>query len=331
MPFWTLLREKKTFKIIKMQSGAVKFGIAIPQAFHQVPVDVSLIENFLARADSSGYDSVWVQEVIDATLLEPAALLTYAAALTQNLRLGSAVLLSGLRPPLQLAKTLATLDQLSRGRLIVGVGLGSNIQIYPAFGISGEKRVRRFVEGIALMKRLWTEDQVDYDGEFWKIRDERLGPKPIQRPHPPIWFGGSHPNALRRAVQLGNGWIGGRTPTDKFRSHVLAVQQVLDELDRDPADFMIGKRVYIGVESNRARAEKRLNEWFSRVYHRGDIADSAAIFGGEQECVDKIGEVVLAGAKLVILNPIADHMEHLDRLARDILPKISATWQFKNK
>jgi len=85
---------------------------------------------------------------------------------------------------------------------------------------------------------------------------------------------------------------------------------------------MIGKRVYIAVDSNRTRAERKLNQWFSQVYGASDIAGSAAIYGSEQECIDKLGEVVFAGAKLLILNPISDHMEHLEGLAKNILPKI---------
>jgi len=310
-----------------MHGHAIKFGIAIPQAFNQEPVDVALIEKFLRGANTSGYHSVWVQEVVDASLLEPTCLLTYAAALTQNLQLGSAVLLTTLRAPLQLAKMLSSIDQLSQGRLIIGAALGSNTQNYPAYGISAEKRVRRFVEGIALMKKLWTEERVNHDGEYWRLHDESLEPKPIQKPHPPIWLGGSHPNALRRAVQLGDGWIGGRTTIDKFKTHVIAVRQILEELNRDPADFMIGKRVYIAVDSNRTRAERKLNQWFSQVYGAGDIAGSAAIYGSEQECIDKLGELILAGTKLLILNPVSDHMEHLEGLAKNVLPKISSTWR----
>ena len=156
---------------------AVQFGIAIPQGFGKEPVDVALIEKFLRQADALGYHSLWVQEVIDAALLEPVALLTYAAALTQRIRLGSAILLTALRSPLQLAKTLSSLDQLSRGRLIVGVGLGSNTEVYPGYGISTDKRLRRFVDGIDLLKALWTEEQVSREGEFWKLVDGTAGAK----------------------------------------------------------------------------------------------------------------------------------------------------------
>jgi probable F420-dependent oxidoreductase len=305
---------------------AVQFGLAIPQAFGKEPVDVALVENFLKQADVLGYHSLWVQEVIDAALLEPVALLTYAAALTQRIRLGSAILLTALRSPLQVAKTLSSLDQLSRGRLIVGVGLGSNTEVYPGYGISTDKRLRRFLDGIDLLKALWTEEQVSRESEFWKLVDERVEPKPVQKPHPPLWFGGSHPNALRRAVKLGSGWLGGRTSTEKFRGQVAGVQRCLEEFKRDPADFMIGKRVYIAVDRDKTLAERKLNEWFNQVYGVGDIASSAAIYGGEQECVDKLGEIVTAGAKLLILNPISDHLEQQQSLAHNVLPKIDPAW-----
>ena len=305
----------------------VQFGIAIPQAFAGAAVDVTLIENFLRKADELGYHSVWVQEVIDAGLLEPVSLLTYAAALTQRVRLGSAILLTTLRSPLQVAKTLSTLDNLSRGRLIVGVGLGSNTEVYPGYGIPAEKRLRRFVEGIELIKTLWTEDKVSRDGPFWKLVDEQVEPKPVQKPHPPLWFGGSHPNALRRAAQLGSGWLGGRTSTEKFAAQVMVLRQCLDELQRDSVDFMIGKRVYIAVDKDKSRAEQKLNQWFSEVYNVRDIASTTAIYGGAQECVDKLGDVVSAGAKLLILNPVSDHLEHLDMLASEVLPKIEPAWK----
>lgn len=306
---------------------SIQFAIAIPQAFGGASVDVALVDNLLRKADELGYHSVWVQEVIDAGLLEPVSLLTYAGALTRRVRLGSAILLTTLRSPLHLAKTLSTLDNLSRGRLIVGVGLGSNTEVYPGYGISAEKRLGRFLEGIDLIKTLWTEERVSRESEFWKLVDERVEPKPVQKPHPPLWFGGGHPNALRRAVQLGSGWLGGRTSTEKFKAHVVGVRRNLDELNRDPNDFMIGKRTYIAVDKNRTRAEQKLNQWFGEVYNVRDIANTTAIYGGAQECVDKLGEIVLAGAKLLILNPISDHLEHLETLASDVLPKINPAWQ----
>jgi len=305
----------------------IEFGIALPQACTNAPVDRDLLKQFCRKADELTFHSLWVQEVIGASQLEAVSLLTYASALTQKIRLGSAVLLTALRVPFQLAKVLSSLDQLSGGRLIIGVGLGSDTGIYPAFGLSPERRLRRFLEGIALIKRLWTEEQVTHAGEFSQFENKSCKPKPLQKPYPPIWFGGSHPNALRRAVELGTGWIGGRTPTDRFKSHVAILRQVLAEKGRDPASFMIGKRVFVAVDANKRRAEQSLQEWFANVYGSGSggTATSVSVYGNQQECIDKIGEIVQAGAKLLILNPIADHIEQLDCLAHDVLPKVSSS------
>jgi alkanesulfonate monooxygenase SsuD/methylene tetrahydromethanopterin reductase-like flavin-dependent oxidoreductase (luciferase family) len=303
----------------------IEFGIALPQACTKAPVNRALLNQFCQKADASSFHSLWVQEVIGASQLEAVSLLTYASAVTQNIRLGSAVLLTALRVPFQLAKVLSSLDQLSGGRLIIGVGLGSDTGVYPAFGLSPERRLRRFLEGIALIKRLWTEEEVSHAGDFWQFENKSCEPKPLQKPYPPIWFGGSHPNALRRAVELGTGWIGGRTPTEKFKSHVTILRKILAEKDRDPASFMIGKRVFVVVDASKRRAEQSLEEWFANVYGSGGTASVVSVYGNQQECIDKIGEIVEAGAKLLILNPIADHIEQLDCLAQDILPKFSTS------
>ena len=143
----------------------VELGVAIPQTTVQGAVDARRIREFLARAEALGFQSVWVVEHILGGIrsLEPVALLTYAAACTERMRLGSAVLLTALRSPVHLAKSLATLDHLSGGRLTVGVGLGGNPRVYPAFGLDAARRAARFAEGLALMKRLWTEARVTFE------------------------------------------------------------------------------------------------------------------------------------------------------------------------
>src|SRR5215470_10285859 len=130
-------------------TGSIPCGIGIPQMFSTSPVDVDLVRRFLSRAEELDYESLWVQERIigDFPMLEPVSLLTYAAGLTSRLRLGTSVLLTVLRNPVQLAKSLATLDQLSEGRLIVGVGIGGHVP-ESIFGLSSERRATRFVEGL---------------------------------------------------------------------------------------------------------------------------------------------------------------------------------------
>src|SRR6059036_1920056 len=156
--------------------SGVRLGVAIPQTILAGAFDVRGLRGFLSRAEALGFESAWVVEQILGSIrsLEPVTLLTYAAAITERLRLGSAVLLTALRSPVHLAKSLTTLDHLSGGRLIVGVGLGANQPLYPAFGIPTGGRAERFAEGVRLMKRLWTESRVTFDGRFWKLTDATM-------------------------------------------------------------------------------------------------------------------------------------------------------------
>src|SRR3954447_2086363 len=138
-----------------MASGNIPCGIAIPQTFSS-SVDVEHIRRFVSKAEALGYESLWVQEQIlsESAIVEPVTLLTYTAALTSKPRLGTSVLLTVIRNPVQLAKSLASLDQLSGGRLTLGVGIGGAHVPEQVFGISSERRARRFVEGLQVIKAL---------------------------------------------------------------------------------------------------------------------------------------------------------------------------------
>lgn len=305
---------------------AVEFGIAIPQTFADGPVRMDLIRDAIVRAEALGFASLWVQEEILGTppTLEPVELLSYAAAVTRRARLGTAVLVSPLRSPVHLAKSLATLDQLSHGRLIVGVGLGGSTGAYPAFGVPADGRVARFREGIELMRRLWTEPTVTHHGPFWTLDGAALEPKPVQRPHPPIWIGARHPAALRRAVALGDGFIGaGASSLAEFAEAVGIVREALTESGRDPAAFPIAKRVYITVDDDGGRAGRRLEAWLSRFYGTPGLAEKVAVCGPPRACAGALSAVAARGARLLILNPLFDEPGELERLAAEVLPHVS--------
>ena len=303
----------------------VELGVAIPQTRLDGAFDVEKLRGFLARAEALGVQSAWVVEQVLGSIrsLEPVALLTYAAACTERLRLGSAVLLTALRSPVHLAKSLATLDHLSGGRLTVGVGLGGNPRIYPAFGLQAARRAARFAEGLRLMKRLWTDERVTFEGEFFKLQNASMEPKPLQKPHPPLWFGGHHPNALRRAVELGDGFIGaGSVSTATFLGEVKLLKSLLEEAGRDPARFPLGKRVYIAVDHDRARAGRRLAEWFGAFYGKPELAAEVSVWGDAGECVDRLAEITAAGVGFLMLNPVFDESEQLEQFASRIAPKL---------
>ena len=304
---------------------STKCGISIPQTFEQSHIDVELIRKFVVRAEALGYDSLWVQEqmISDAAILEPVALLTYVAGLTSRVRLGTAVLLTVVRNPVELAKILATIDQLSRGRLIVGVGIGGETTPHEIFGVPREHRARRFVEGIKVMKALWTEPRATVSGDFWNFKDVPMEPKPAQKPHPPLWFGARTELALKRAARLGDGWMGpGSSSSAEFVQHMEWIRRLLDEARRDPATFSISKRVYIAVDDNRDRAEQRLRRWFGARYKFADMAPRVSIYGGRAECIDKLSVLVRAGAQQLLLDPVYDHVEQMELLAAEVVPAI---------
>jgi probable F420-dependent oxidoreductase len=301
------------------------FGLALPQTFLDGRVDLASVRRVLARAETLGFHSVWVQEQIlgSTPSLEPVELLTYAAALSERVKLGAAVLLTTLRGPLHLAKSLATLDQLSQGRLIVGVGLGGNLPLYPAYGISTDHRVTRFVEGIQIMKALWTKPSTTFTGRFWRLDDATMEPKPVQHPHPPLWFGAHCEAAIERSAELGDGFIGaGSSSVEEFAGVVARLRAALERRGRDPGSFPVSKRVYIAVDEDEGRAVRRLEEWFGRFYRDPTLARRVAVWGSPDRCVESLARVADAGARLVVLNPVYDEGDQVDRLAGEVVPRV---------
>jgi len=306
-------------------NARLTLGVAIPQTFPDGRIEPRRIQTFVQRAEALGFHSAWVVEHTFGAMpaLAPIELLTYAAAMTERLQLGAAVLLTALRTPVQTAKSLATLDQLSGGRLIVGVGLGGNPKVYPAFGLTAERRAARFAEGLRVMKRLWTEPQVTLDGEFYQLENVSVQPRPLQTPHPPLWFGGHHELALRRAVELGDGFIGaGSASTATFAEQMKVLRSILAERGRDPASFPIGKRVYLAIDRDRARAGKRLAEWFGAFYGRPALAEEVSVWGDVDTCVEGLRAVAAAGSGFLMLNPVFDEAEQLERIAADLAPRL---------
>src|SRR6266851_563510 len=305
---------------------AVKFAIAIPQFYADGEFDPAAFRSYFSRVEELGFDSAWAQENMlgAAPQLGPLETMTYAAACTQRIRVGCAVFVSTLHGPVHLAKSLASLDQLSRGRIDVGVGTGGKGRQFAAFGLDQDRYVARFTEGIALMKALWTEPRITFDGEFWQLRDAPMEPKPFQKPYPPLWFGGSGPSALRRAVRLGHGFFGaGSTPTGRFADQVKIVREELAAAGRPAADFPIAKRVYIAIDEDAGRARRRINDEMERLYGRrsADI-EAAAVAGTPADCAAALREVVAAGAELILFTPMFEQAGHAERLAAEVIPQL---------
>jgi alkanesulfonate monooxygenase SsuD/methylene tetrahydromethanopterin reductase-like flavin-dependent oxidoreductase (luciferase family) len=235
------------------------------------------------------------------------------------------VFVSTLHSPVHLAKSLASLDQLSRGRLEVGVGTGGKGRPFAAFGVDPARYVARFSEGIRLMKALWTEPRVTFDGEFWQLENAPMEPKPFTKPYPRLWFGGASEPALRRAVRIGDGFFGaGSSPTGKFAEQVQIVRAALAEAGRPAADFPIAKRVYIGIDDDAERARDRMNEALAGIYgQRIPAIEAATVTGTAADCVRQASEVAAAGAELILFTALFDQREQMERLAAEVLPGLA--------
>jgi probable F420-dependent oxidoreductase len=304
----------------------MRFAIAIPQFYADGEFDPAAFRAYLSRAEELGFESAWTQEQLLGSWnqLAPIETMTYAAACTRRLRLGCVVFVSTLYSPVHLAKSLSTLDQLSRGRIEIGVGTGGPGRPFAAFGVDPARYVTRFTEGIALMKALWTQPRVTFDGKFWQLKDAAMEPKPFQKPYPPLWFGAAGEPALRRAVRLGDGFFGaGSSPTARFAEQVTVVRQALAETGRPAESFPIAKRVYLAIDDNAERARARMNAALTELYgHRVEAIEAAAVAGTAADCVRELRQVGEAGAELILCTALFDQAEQMERLAAVVIPEL---------
>ena len=303
----------------------MRFAISIPQYTGDGgEFDDKSFRSFLGRAEELGFESGWTQEQVlgSAPTLAPLQALTYAAACTARLRLGCAVFVTPLHNPVHLAKAISTLDCMSGGRVEVGIGTGGRGRPFAAFGMDAGGLVTRFSEGLALMRACWTEPEISFDGRFWQLAGASMEPKPIQKPHPPVWVGGNHPAALRRAARLGDGFFGaGSQPTPAFVEQTRVVHEALVDLERDRQSFRIAKRVYIHVDDDASRAHDRIEDALAR--HYGRAMPGVSISGPPATCIAGLQEVLDAGADLILLNPLVDDQEQMERLAAEVMPALS--------
>lgn len=316
----------------------VRFGIALP--FHPW-------EEILKRAkmaEEVGFDSIWVADHLvgmglrrlDA--MEAYTSLAAVAMVTRKVKLGTSVTNIQTRHPAVLAQTIMTLDHISDGRVIAAVGAGEAMSIVP-FGIPWDKPVSRMKEAIEVLLSLWTEDPVNYDGKFFKLRNAFIRPKPVQRPHPPLWIAANSPRTLKLTAKYGDGWLPlGRSPEDyrkkleelqdlrrkygrsgKFESGVL-LYGVIAESNEDARKIIdLPARAFsvFAVEELRRRGievpedlslekfvytpenVKRVIDFASKISFN-DVEDFY-VWGSPETCIDKLEKWIKAGVRHIVL------------------------------
>ena len=301
------------------------------------------------RAEAAGFDSVWLGEHHNNPVLYPAPLLGLAAiaARTSRVSLGTGVLLLPLYHPMCVAEEGAMVDMISGGRLILGLGAGYAPEEFAAFGLSVKQRGSRLEEGAALVRRLWTETDVTHHGRYFHVEGATVGPRPVQQPSPPIWFGAWTAPAIERAARLGDAWLAGPSAAlSELSSCVAAYRQRRAELGKEVGTIAAFRYVFVAGTTEEAleiaggsfiRAfEDMYFRWPHPVVKRpaGDLtierlAENRIILGDPDTCVREIArfrqEIGLDHLVCRFSVPGISReasMASLDLFAREVMPAL---------
>jgi probable F420-dependent oxidoreductase len=293
----------------------IPFGMSLP---HRSPdhIGMDAVRTVATRAEALGFRDLWVTEnTLDhVTSFDPIVALTYAAAVTSQIGIGASVLVLPVHDPRMVAHQWATLDYVSNGRALMGVGIGQPRHLHE-FQVPNEGRVARFREQIDLIRALWTQESTTHHGRFYHVDNVKLGVRPVQKPLP-IWIGAGHPDAIRRSASLADGWMGaGGSTTDDFRRAVPLLRGALEKAGRDPANYPISKRIFIHVDENPDVARIQLHRWYTEVYRNPAGTDTSGIHGTPEQVREKLQAMIAAGANHLLLNPVSRHVEQLQALA----------------
>ena len=303
-----------------------------PQIGYLLPTRESIMEGrpeaepllgLAERAERLGFDSVWIGDSLLARPRhEPITLLAAVAARTRRVKVGTAVLLPALRNPVLLAHQVATLDQVSAGRLILGVGIATDVPNiraeFRAAGVPFEKRVGTMMEGLRLAKALWTGKPVDWDGR-WHVEKGVLAPVPHRPAGPPIWGGGSAPAALARAGKYFDGWFPTGPDAKGWGEQWRQVQAIAREAGRSPDAVTPAVYLTLAVDDDTAKAERRIDEFLSAYYgQRPDVLRKrqACFAGSAQGALEWINGYVREGAQHLVLRFAGEHERHLELFAQ---------------
>jgi alkanesulfonate monooxygenase SsuD/methylene tetrahydromethanopterin reductase-like flavin-dependent oxidoreductase (luciferase family) len=275
------------------------------------------------RAASLGFASVWVGDSLTARPRhDPLTLLAAVSGRIPSLTIGTAVLLPMLRNPVVLAHQVATLDRISEGKLILGVGFAAdlpNIRAeFAAAGVPFERRIGRMLEGLRLCKALWPGQPVDWAGR-WQTTQATIAPTPTRPGGPPLWIGGNLAGSLDRAGKFFDGWFPVAPDAPAFAAGLTHVREVARQNGRDPATIAGAIYLTIALDEDAAKADSRLNDFLQRYY-----GQPAGVMRSRQACYAGSGtglrawldSYIEAGASALVLRFAGDHERHLQAVAK---------------
>ena len=320
-----------------MPNSISNFGVLLPTRGVLVYANggtprVELNWQMAETAERMGYDSVWVGDSITSKpRLEPLTIMAALAARTSRVKIGTAVMLTAMRHPVHLAHAIATIDNISNGRTILGVGAGRGdhpmfVHEHESVGVPIRERAARMEEGLKLMRRLWSGAEVTSEEEFYPVQQVTLEPRPVQ-PSMPIWVSSNLVRrGLRRVAELGDAWITNVPNIAVFQDCWQTIQGHALELGRDPDPMT--KCLYISVNINTQEDAVREGDQFMQSYYGRPYDEMSKLllcqFGPAQQCIETILKYKEQGANYFIVRFASpNQMEQLSKFTQEVIPHVS--------
>ncbi len=279
------------------------------------------------RVEEAGLDSLWVGDHVSfyVPIMESLSLLSFLAAATERVRLGTSVYLMPLRHPTITAKMTSTLDVLSGGRLALGVGVGGEFPPeFQATGVDLSERGSRTDEGIEILRKLWREDAVTHAGRHFQFGPISINPKPIQEGGPRVLVGGRKPPAIRRAGRLGDGYISHMCSPEMYSAHLEQIRKHASQVGRKNVAFETLTFIFTLLDQNYEAALDRAGTMLGTIYNRPfhDAAKKYCLLGKPEDCLEQMRAFAKAGSRHFILAPLSDAFEFVERVEKQILPEL---------
>ncbi len=309
-----------------------QFGLALRNFVGpgEVP-DVAGLYAYAERAEALGFESLWAWDHVllgvepSFPIIDSITTLGAVAARTKTIKLGTGVLVLPLRNPVVAAKALGSLDVISGGRLILGVAAGWYAREFDAVGVPFKQRGRIFERNLDILLRLWTEERVTLKADEFNLREAVMVPRTAQRPRPPVLVGGYVDAVLKRAGTVGDGWLTYFYTPESFTKSWQKVQAFAREAGRDPSSLTATNQLAIYVGKNRRETEKDMRQWLRTEWDTAAWSESTiehAIHGSADECVEQLRAHVKTGVNRIILIPYRYAPEQVERVAKEVLPKL---------
>jgi probable F420-dependent oxidoreductase len=298
----------------------ISFGVHVNGS----PENLQAFGELCRKIEDWGFDSIWLADGLTRNMLDPIPLLAHAASFTTRVKLGTCVYIVPLRNPLVTAKLTATLDRLSGGRLILGVGVGWRDDEFKAMGVPFEKRGQVADECLEILRQAWTTGTVNFQGEFFNIAGIRMELRPEQKPHPPIWVGGNEKSAAIRAARFSDFWIPTDYSVDEYRKGKSVLMNACKKISRDPESVKLASHLMMILDKSKSTAEAMAENVATSLHEKYDEFRRWAIVGDPSEVIRRINEYVEAGVDYHVLNFATKvrSEEQMELFAREVAPNI---------